>query len=85
MGAALKKDARADPATAAPLLEVKDLSVCFRSEGRVVEAVKSISFSIAKGQTVSLVGESGSGKSATAMSILQLLPYPVAFHPGGSG
>ena len=69
---------------APPLLEVKDLSVCFRSEGRVVEAVKGVSFSIARGETVSLVGESGSGKSASAMSILQLLPYPTAFHPSGS-
>ena len=69
---------------APPLLEVKDLGVCFRSEGRVVEAVKGVSFSIARGETVSLVGESGSGKSASAMSILQLLPYPTAFHPSGS-
>ncbi len=36
------------------------------------------------GETVGLVGESGSGKSVTALSILQLLPYPLAHHPGGS-
>ncbi|MBO9669291.1 MAG: ABC transporter ATP-binding protein [Sphingobium sp.] len=68
----------------APLLEVKDLAVSFRSEGRIVEAVKSVSFKLEKGQTLALVGESGSGKSSVAMSVLQLLPYPVAFHPGGS-
>jgi microcin C transport system ATP-binding protein len=68
----------------APLLEVTDLSVSFRSEGRIVEAVKSVSFTLEKGQTLALVGESGSGKSSVAMSVLQLLPYPIAFHPGGS-
>ena len=33
---------------------------------------------------MALVGESGSGKSVTALSILQLLPYPVASHPSGT-
>jgi microcin C transport system ATP-binding protein len=69
---------------AAPLLEVTDLSVSFRSEGRIVDAVKTVSFTLEKGQTLALVGESGSGKSSVAMSVLQLLPYPIAFHPGGS-
>jgi microcin C transport system ATP-binding protein len=67
-----------------PLLEVRDLHVSFRSEGRIVEAVRGISFGIKRGETVALVGESGSGKTAAAMSIMQLLPYPIAFHPGGS-
>lgn len=66
------------------LLEVKDLAVSFRAEGRVTEAVRGVSFDIEKGETVALVGESGSGKSVTALSILQLLPYPTAFHPSGS-
>jgi microcin C transport system ATP-binding protein len=66
------------------LLEVEGLSVSFRVEGGVVEAVRGVSFAIDKGETVALVGESGSGKSVTALSILQLLPYPKAFHPGGS-
>ena len=66
------------------LLEVKDLSVTFgRGEG-AVEAVKQVSFALAKGETLALVGESGSGKSVTALSILQLLPYPRAHHPSGS-
>ncbi len=43
-----------------------------------------MSFAIDQGETVALVGESGSGKSVTALSILQLLPYPKAWHPGGS-
>ena len=37
-----------------------------------------------RGETLALVGESGSGKSVTALSILQLLPYPTARHPAGS-
>ena len=68
----------------APLLQVRDLSVSFRSEGREVKAVRNISFDLSKGETLALVGESGSGKSSVAMAVLQLLPYPTAFHPSGS-
>lgn len=67
-----------------PLLEVTDLSVSFRSEGKEVHAVEQVSFSLKRGETLALVGESGSGKSTAAMSVLQLLPYPTAFHPSGS-
>jgi microcin C transport system ATP-binding protein len=45
--------------------------------------VRNVSFRIEQGETLALVGESGSGKSVTALSILQLLPYPKAWHPGG--
>jgi len=62
------------------LLEVKDLSVAFGD----MPAVDHVSFSVMKGETLALVGESGSGKSVTALSILQLLPYPLAHHPSGS-
>ena len=71
------------PATT-PLLEVKDLSVDFRVEGGQSHAVKNISFDLGAGETLAIVGESGSGKSVTALSILQLLPYPPASHPSGS-
>ncbi len=66
------------------LLAVRDLSVSFSVSGQEVQAVKGASFEIAPGETVALVGESGSGKSVTALSVLQLLPYPKAFHPSGS-
>lgn len=66
-----------------PLLELRDLQVGFRAPGTDVLAVKGINISIAKGETVALVGESGSGKSVSALSILQLLPYPQAYHPSG--
>jgi microcin C transport system ATP-binding protein len=67
-----------------PLLCIRDLSVAFRAGGRETLAVDRASFDIGKGETVALVGESGSGKSVTALSILKLLPYPAARHPGGS-
>jgi microcin C transport system ATP-binding protein len=66
------------------LLEVRDLSVTFGAGANAVEAVKRVSFDIKRGETVALVGESGSGKSVTALSVLQLLPYPMARHPSGS-
>ena len=62
------------------LLDVRNLDVFFDTpEGRVVGA-QDINFSIEPGRTTALVGESGSGKTVSAMSILQLLPYPVATH-----
>jgi microcin C transport system ATP-binding protein len=66
------------------LLSIRDLSVTFTTAGRSFQAVKSVSFDLDRGETVALVGESGSGKSVTALSILQLLPYPVASHGAGS-
>ncbi|KAF0141904.1 MAG: oligopeptide ABC transporter ATP-binding component [Rhodospirillaceae bacterium] len=60
------------------LLRVRNLSVTFGRGG--MKAVDDVSFNLKRGETMALVGESGSGKSVTALSILQLLPYPHAFH-----
>ncbi|WP_420344531.1 ABC transporter ATP-binding protein [Paenirhodobacter sp.] len=55
------------------VLEVQNLRISFRADGALVPAVKGVSFSIRKGETVALVGESGSGKSVTALSTVALL------------
>jgi glutathione transport system ATP-binding protein len=57
------------------LLAVTELSVEFRSTERVVEAVRGVSFSIGRGETVAIVGESGSGKSVTALSLMRLVEH----------
>ncbi len=56
------------------VLDVQHLSVDFRQDGKLIEAVKGVSFAVGKGETVALVGESGSGKSVTALSTVGLLP-----------
>jgi microcin C transport system ATP-binding protein len=68
------------------LLELRDLSVTFAGwrGAPPVHAVKRVSFELNRGETLALVGESGSGKSVTALSVLQLLPYPAASHDPNS-
>ena len=56
------------------VLDVRDLTIAFRQEGRTVPAVRGVSFDVRRGETVALVGESGSGKSVTALSTVDLLP-----------
>lgn len=63
-----------------PLLHIKNLSVFFKTQTGIFQAVKNVSFTINKAETLAIVGESGSGKSVTALSVMRLLPYPLASH-----
>jgi ABC-type microcin C transport system duplicated ATPase subunit YejF/ABC-type microcin C transport system permease subunit YejE len=72
------------PQPASQMLTIRDLSVVFGSGPGENTAVRGLDLDIAQGESVALVGESGSGKSVTALSVLQLLPYPFARHTSGS-
>jgi len=58
------------------VLDVRKLKVDYATSMKTIQAVKGISFSIQKGETLGLIGESGSGKTTTAMAILRLLQNP---------
>ena len=67
----------------APLLEVEDLQVEFRTREGVAHAVNGATFSVAEGETLGILGESGCGKSVTAQAIMGILDSPPAFIAGG--
>jgi oligopeptide/dipeptide ABC transporter ATP-binding protein len=58
----------------APLLEVRDLAVTYRSGGQAVRAVRGVNFALQPGDTLGMAGESGCGKTTVALSLLRLLP-----------
>ncbi len=69
--------------TDAPLLDVRDLKVEFRTGRETIRAVNGVSFSVNRGEVVAVLGESGSGKSVTAATVMRLLPMPPARITGG--
>ncbi len=58
------------------LLDVRGLGVEFQTRKGVARVLESVSFSLARGQTLGIVGESGCGKSMTALAIMRLIPDP---------
>ena len=66
-------DAQPDPASGAPLLQVRGLRVAFPSENGRVHAVRGVDLDVRRGEVLALVGESGSGKSVTSTAIMGLL------------
>ena len=72
-----------DGASGAPLLEVRDLHVEFRTREGLARAVNGVSYSVYAGKTLAVLGESGSGKSVTAQAIMGILDTPPGYVTGG--
>jgi oligopeptide transport system ATP-binding protein len=67
----------------APLLDVRNLQVQFKTQDGIINAVNNVSFSVNRGETLGIVGESGSGKSVTSLAVMRLIPSPPGKIAGG--
>src|SRR6187399_2678889 len=67
----------------APLLQVEDLKVEFRTRAGIARAINGVSFEVNSGETLAILGESGCGKSVTAQAIMGILDTPPGFITGG--
>ena len=65
------------------ILEIKDLTIQYRADNRVVEAVNKLNLTLGKGESLGLVGETGAGKTTTALGIMGLIPDPPGIVTGG--
>jgi peptide/nickel transport system ATP-binding protein len=68
----IRAEGTTDPA--APLLEVRDLTVEFAGDDGVIPAVRGLSYTLSPGEVLGIVGESGSGKSVSSLAVMGLLP-----------
>ena len=59
------------------LLDIKDLSVTYKTEDGIVYAVNNLNLEIGPKETLGFVGETGAGKTTTALTIMGLLPSPL--------
>lgn len=66
------------------LLNIKNLSIEYRTEDGVVKAVNGINLDLKEGETLGLVGETGAGKTTTALGMMRLIPNPPGIITGGS-
>jgi len=66
------------------ILKVENLSVEFRARNTVTKAVRNVSWSIGRGETLAILGESGSGKSVSASAVMGLIDTPPGFITAGS-
>ena len=65
------------------ILEVKGLKINFKTYAGIVQAVRGVDFTLAKGETLAIVGESGSGKSVTSNALMRLIPQPPGIYEAG--
>ena len=70
----MKTPSLASPSQQAALLSVRDLRVALQTAHGHVEALRGVSFTMQRGETLGLIGESGCGKSLTALAVMGLLP-----------
>ena len=68
----------------APLLELRDVEVEFRTRDGIARVLDRVGFSLGAGTTLGIVGESGCGKSMTALTIMRLVPQPPGRIAGGT-
>ncbi|MFZ9012220.1 MAG: ATP-binding cassette domain-containing protein, partial [Anaerohalosphaeraceae bacterium] len=66
------------------LIEVKNLTLKFRTDEGLITAVEDVSFSLNRGEVMGLVGESGSGKSVTAKALMHLNARNALYGPESS-
>jgi oligopeptide transport system ATP-binding protein len=76
-------EALANQDASAPLLQVKDLQVEFRTRNGLARAVQGVSFEVSEGETLAILGESGSGKSVTAQAVMGIIDSPPGYVSGG--